>query len=79
MQQHNVLDVSENYLFLVEDVNGDVATRVQRIQLVRGESLHLLNKLLLSINQALDQLTEERQHFIENGYSSAVFDFAVCL
>ena len=37
-----VLDISENDFFLVEDVNGDVATRVQIIQLVRGECLDVL-------------------------------------
>lgn len=61
MQKHNVLDIPKNDLFLVEDVNGDVATRLQIIQLVRGERLHLLYKLLLSINQALDQLAKDEK------------------
>lgn len=31
MQKYDVLDIPENDLLLVEDVNGDVATRVQII------------------------------------------------
>lgn len=58
MEQHDVLDIPENDLFLVEDVNGNAAAWFQKIHLVAGESLHGLHKLLLSINQALNELTE---------------------
>lgn len=63
MQKYNVFNVPENDLFLVEDVNWHMATRVQIIQLVRCKHLHLLYKLLFSVNQALDQLAKERMNF----------------
>lgn len=31
MQKYNILDIPENDLFLVEDVNGDIAARVEII------------------------------------------------
>ena len=56
VQRHNVPDVPEDDLFLVQDVDGDVSAGLQILKLVRSEHLHLLHKLLLSVNQALDQL-----------------------
>lgn len=63
MEKYNVLDIPENDLFLVEDVNGNKVAGVQIIELVAGESLHLLYKLLLSINQALNELAKGKGDF----------------
>lgn len=56
MQAHDVFDIPENHLFLVEDVDRNMAARVQIMEL---QGLHLLYKLLLSINQALNQLAKD--------------------
>lgn len=56
MQAHDVFDIPENRLFLVEDVERKMATRVQ---VMEPQGLHLLYKLLLSINQALNQLAKD--------------------
>lgn len=61
MEKYNVLDIPENDLFLVEDINGNKVARVQIIELVAGESLHLLYKLLLSINQTLNELAKGKE------------------
>lgn len=61
MEQHNVLDVPENDLSLVQDVDGNTAAGVQMVQLVGGKSLHGFYKSLLSINQSLNKLTEEER------------------
>lgn len=63
MEKHDVLDIPENGLFLVEDVNGNVVAGVQIIELVAGENFHLLYKLLLSIDQALNKLAKGKGDF----------------
>ena len=54
MQVHDVLDVPEDGLPLVEDTRGNMV----------AELLHLLHKLLFPINQALNQLTKDRRKLI---------------
>lgn len=60
VKAQNISDIPENDVFLVEDVDRNVTTGVQVMELMRDVSLHLLDKLLLSINQALNQLTEDK-------------------
>lgn len=57
VQSDDILDIPENALLLVEDVHGNVTTGLQLIELVRDERLHLFDKLLLSTDEASDQLT----------------------
>lgn len=61
VQVHDIFDIPENDLFLVEDVNRNMAARVQIMELMRDISLHRLYKLLLSINQALNQLAKDKR------------------
>lgn len=60
MEAQNISDIPENDFFLVEDADRNMTTGVQMMELMRDVSLHLLYKLLLSINQALNQLTEDK-------------------
>lgn len=60
VKAQNISDIPENNFFLVEDVNRNMTTGVQIMELMRDVSLHFLYKLLLSINQALNQLTKDK-------------------
>lgn len=60
VKAQNICDIPENYLFLVEDVSRNMATGVQIMEVMRDVSLHFHYKLLLSINQALNQLAKDK-------------------